>query len=364
MTDKPTSDPASEKTKARKTNEAVAKTPNNWTARISLMIAMVALGAAGYLGYQLIYLQPFASQSAKTQAALSDLKKQMQQELDAATKSTERSVTNLGAELEKQNREVQEDLRSAVAESLAAAEANRPTPPRQWRLSEAAFLLRMANYWLQFEGDVQIARQTLQRADEVLQSVQNSAKQDEYDLLPVRSALAQEILALQQVRPVDVQGIFLRLQALADRVPAVREALQLNPKVSAPETEQPLTALAAVTRELEKFVRITNLSELRAEDGATGESTLGPEETMAARLAVITALELAQVAALRRQSDAYQASITDAIAAAKRLAPPSDPQAQQYVVSLSAMRDEPLTAPVPNISGSLGELTRLMDAYR
>ena len=60
------------------------------------------------------------------------------------------------------------------------------------------------------------------------EAVQNSLKQDEYDLLPVRSALAQEILTLQQMKSVDVQGIFLRLQALAESVPAVGKALQLD----------------------------------------------------------------------------------------------------------------------------------------
>ena len=55
--------------------------------------------------------------------------------------------------------------------------------------------------------------------------------------------------------------------------------------------------------------------------------------------------------------------ITDAVNAARRLASPSDPQLQQYLEHLSAMRDEPLTASVPKISGSLGELTRLMESY-
>ena len=181
-------------------------------------------------------------------------------------------------------------------------------------------------------------------------------------MLPARSALAQEILALQQVRPVDVQGIFLRLQALANNLPAAREALQLKTASSAPATEQSTTPFATVARELEKFIRITDLSELVAEQGAIAAITLGPEETMAARRAVIAALERAQIAALRRQSVVYQASINDAVVAAQRLAPPADPQLQQYMASLLAMLDEPLTASIPSISGSLGELTRLMEA--
>ena len=77
MTDNPASDPTSEAAKSSEAAKAPAKSARNWTARISLMIAVVALVAAGYLGYQLIYLQPFVSQSAQTQAALFDLEQQM-----------------------------------------------------------------------------------------------------------------------------------------------------------------------------------------------------------------------------------------------------------------------------------------------
>ena len=359
MTTKPSSDESSETDEPSK----VVGPRGNWTARISLLVATIALGAASYLGYQLIYLQPIERQAEQTQAALSSLEQQVLQELDIAITKTERSVMELGEDLKTQNLSVQEDLRNAVMDSLATAQTNRPTTPRQWRLSEAAFLLRMANYWLQFEGDVQVALKTLQRADEVLQAVQSSLKQDEYDLLPVRSALAQEILALRQVKPVDVQGIFLRLQALADSVPAVGDALQLDMTSRGPEISTPVTSFAAIAQELEKFVRITDLSDLSGEDGAAAASTLGPEDILTSRRAVIAAIERAQIAALRRQGEAYRASITDAVTAAGRLASPSDPQLRQYLELLSAMRDEPLTASVPKISGSLGELTRLMESY-
>ena len=359
MTNKPSSDESSETNELSK----IVGPCGNWTARISLFVATIALGSASFLGYQLIYLQPIERQAEQTQAALSSLEQQVLQELDIAITTNERLVMELGEKLKTQNLSVQEDLRDAVMDSLARAAKSRPTTPRQWRLSEAAFLLRMANYWLQFEGDVQVALKTLQRADEVLQVVQNSLKQDEYDLLPVRSALAQEILALRQMKSVDVQGIFLRLQALAESVPAVGEALQLDMTSRHPETSAPLAWFAAIVQELEKFVRITDLSDLAGEAGDAATGTLGPEDILTSRRAVIAALERAQVAALRRQGEAYRASITDAINAARRLASPSDPRLQQYLELLSAMRDEPLTASVPKISGSLGELTRLMESY-
>ena len=105
---------------------------------------------------------------------------------------------------------MQRTLENAVAQSLAELTANKPTTPRQWRMAEAAFLLRMANHILQFEGDINAALMALQRADDVLLAIQAGQKKDEYDLLPVRTVLAQEVLALKNVQRVDVQGIYLR----------------------------------------------------------------------------------------------------------------------------------------------------------
>ena len=70
MTDKPSSDSSSEAATPSGVSGASGKPLSNWTGRISLMIAVVALGAAGYLGYQLIYLQPLVIQTAQTQACL------------------------------------------------------------------------------------------------------------------------------------------------------------------------------------------------------------------------------------------------------------------------------------------------------
>ena len=135
------------------------------------------------------------------------------------------------------------------------------------------------------------------------EAVQNSLKQDEYDLLPVRSALAKEILTLQQMKSVDVQGIFLRLQALAESVPAVGEALQLDTTSRHPETSAPLASFAAIVQELEKFVRITDLSDLAGEAGAAATVTLGSEDILTSRRAVMLRLSEPRIAALRRQGE-------------------------------------------------------------
>jgi len=75
MTNKPSSDESSETDELSK----IVGPRGNWTARISLFVATIALGAASFLGYQLIYLQPIERQAEQTQAALSSFEQQILQ---------------------------------------------------------------------------------------------------------------------------------------------------------------------------------------------------------------------------------------------------------------------------------------------
>jgi uroporphyrin-3 C-methyltransferase len=231
-------------------------------------------------------------------------------------------------------------------------------------MAEAAFLLRMANHWLQFEGDINASLTALQRADEVLLAIQSGGDKDEYDLLPVRTKLAQEVLALESVQRIDVQGIYLRLGALVQTVPNVRSSLTLETTEEAPSGTQASSTLMAIAAELEKFVRITDLSTLAAQagDAVRSERDHGPAEILAARRTVVAALERAQLAVLRGEDDAYQLSLEQAQIAARRLASASDPQLQGFLGQISALAEEPLTAPLPKITGALDALSQLMES--
>ena len=346
-------------------SESGGATPNRAQSRGAVLAASVmsllAMLLAGYLGYTLIYLQPFATQAYKTQQAIDALEQRVLAEMDTSLAENRRAFTDLAADLRQEAQEVQGSLENAVADSLAEVRAAKPTTPRQWRMAEAAFLLRMANHWLQFEGDINASLKTLQRADGVLVAIQKGAEKDDYDLLPVRSALAQEVLALQRVQRIDVQGIYLRLGALAQNVPSLRSGLSFEIPEEAKDEAQVTSTLTAIAAELEKFVRITDLSSL-AQDKATQASDrgFGPAEILAARRTVIAALERAQLAVLRRQDDAYQLSLEQARLAALRLAPASDPQLQSFLDQISLLAEEPLSTPLPKITGSLDALSQLM----
>ena len=334
------------------------------TARVALLMSLVAVMLAGYLGYTLIYLQPMTAQADKTQQALDALEQRVLAEMDTALSENRRAFADLEHGLREESQAVQRTLEDAVVQSLAEVRANKPSTPRQWRMAEAAFLLRMANHWLQFEGDINASLAALQRADEVLLAIQTGGEKDEYDLLPVRSTLAQEVLALESVQRIDVQGIYLRIGALAQSVPSVRSGLTLETNEEGSGGTPAPSTLMAIAAELEKFVRITDLSTLETlgGDASTPERDQGPAEILAARRTAVAALERAQLAVLRGQDDAYQLSLEQAQVAARRLASPSDPELQSFLGQISALADEPLIAPLPQITGSLDALSQLMES--
>ena len=80
-----------------------------------------------------------------------------------------------------------------------------------WLLAEAEYLLRLANQRLIMAGDTVAAQALLASADAVLREL------DDVSLHPVRAAVASDLAAVRAVPEVDVEGIYLRLLALAEQ---------------------------------------------------------------------------------------------------------------------------------------------------
>ena len=337
------------------------KSSGRGIAMFAFFIAICALALGAYLGYRLVYLQPFVAQTKQTQELIAAMERQVLAELDSSLADSKVTAAELAASLRQQNLDVQKDLQQTVAQSLAEAIANKPTTPRQWRLAEAAFLMRFANHWLLLEGDAATALQALQRADQVLVAIQGEGAGDEYDLLPVRLLLAKEILALQQFEPVDVQGIFAQLQALGAALPELRSRLTLAPP---PAQNQGAAGDGwdAVIAELAKFVRITDLTELNGVEDTATDKDLGPVQLLAARRQAMAAIERAQVAVLRNQEAVYQSSLAQAKQAALQLGLGADPRIQTFVAQVDALSEQKLNRPLPTISASLQALDSVVDA--
>ncbi len=344
---------------------APAKTPGRGPAMLALLLALIALGLAVFLGYRLVYLQPFAAQAEQAEQLVAAAEQRLLAELDTGLSDSRADIAALAQSLREENFNLQQQLQADVAQNLADMTANKPTTPRQWRLAEAQFLMRVANHWLLLEGDVATALKALQAADQVLLALQGNSSGGEYDLLPVRLLLAQEILALQQFTPIDVLGIYAQLQALGAALPEVRGNLALS-ALPAASAESADAGWAAVVAQLSQFVRITDLSKNDlSENNETSASwdngSLGPAQLIAARRQAIAAIERAQVAVLRSQESLYQSSLEQAKQAVLKLELAPNAEVRAFLTKLEQLADQRLQQPLPNISGSLQALGRAVD---
>ena len=61
---------------------APAKTPGRGPAMLALLLALIALGLAVFLGYRLVYLQPFVAQAEQAEQLVAAAEQRLLAELD------------------------------------------------------------------------------------------------------------------------------------------------------------------------------------------------------------------------------------------------------------------------------------------
>ena len=78
-----------------------------------------------------------------------------------------------------------------------------------WLLSEAAYLIRLANQRLQVERSIENPLAILENVDNIFVQLNDP------ELIPVRRALAEDIAALRMTSKIDREGIFLEVEAIS-----------------------------------------------------------------------------------------------------------------------------------------------------
>ena len=106
------------------------------------------------------------------------------------------------------------------------------TTRSDWFLSEAAYLARLASQRLQTERSIRNPLALLQKADSILVEI------NEGGMLAVRAAIATDIAALRLAGEIDIQGIVLELNTLAEQIgqlPMIQ--LSAHPLVSTQDSD-------------------------------------------------------------------------------------------------------------------------------
>lgn len=253
------------------------------------------------------------------------------------------------------------DARGALAEAVAATRSAQPPRPVEWRIAELEHLLRGANLRLIFERDARGARSLLESAEEILVEL------DDFTLHEVRALVAEDLAALAAYRGADVQGVFLRLEALRGRLRDIPMNLPEFTSADQAATPSP-TAESALDENTEtSFVaaglaRLKGLVRFRRHEGAAPRPLLAPQQAEYVQQHLLLAVDRAQLAALRRHQAVFDASLAAADEWLATYADGEQAVVRDLRVELAQLRQVDLASAPPDLSRPLARLRQLRSA--
>lgn len=233
-----------------------------------------------------------------------------------------------------------------------------------WMLAEAEYLVRLGNQRLVTERNNKNALALLLSADEIIKDI------DAVDLLPVRKALAEDIVALRSVDNIDREGLNLRLEALSKQVAnlsllAPAPEMKDSPLISdVDETaiEQPSWQERLSVGALQVWNATKDLIRVRRRN-APVDPILSEDEERLVRLRLDLILEQAQIALMRGNAGVYTSSLASAQGWVEKYFQMNDGQAANIVEQLGELAAQKVSQPLPDISSGLNALRDYIDRW-
>ena len=322
-----------------------------FSSSVALLFAFIAIMVAGMLWWQ--YRQFYVSLDETDTAAAEALTRVRaeQRALQDALQDANDDVDTL----RQRNASLTERLDTlpgrfvALEERLDAVQGGSFDARGDLLRSEAEYYLTVANTELTLTGDFGSAVTALELADSRLAAIANP------ELAPVREAIAGELLALRSQRLPDIEGIVFglgRLAARADELP-LRADL---PASLASETDEELDAEPGFGR-LWLAIKGTLLDLVRVErrDEPVPQALSAAERALSRRQLEVE-LELARIAALRGDEQAFLSGLEMAIAILQRDFDGAAGDVEGALALLGELRSFDIDPERPDISGSLNLL--------
>lgn len=323
-------------------------------SRLTTAVAVLALAAAGYALLRLDSGQERLDRVNDAARILETDRNALRAELrDLATREqqTTRELDRRLDALDEVPRQVQE-LASSVAELRGRAEG----PERAWSRAEAMFLLELAQRRLALDRDLHTAIVALESADSRLAALRDQM------FTPVRQQIARELQALRAVHEPDVTGLLARLasaEELVFKIPV--KGITAVERESLDRSTLPEGALARAW----SIVRntLSNLIVVRNVDDEAG-GIVTAEQALLRRQHLQLLLFSARTAVARHDAAAYRNSLAKVRQWLGEFFELSSPAAQSLLKEVQALEPVDIDPPLPDISGSLQTLRRLMPSGR
>jgi uroporphyrin-III C-methyltransferase len=252
-----------------------------------------------------------------------------------------------------------EQIQARVEEQQQRLAALATSDRSDWQLAEAEYFLQLANQRLLLGGDPKTALEQLEAADDVIRRIDDSA------LLPVRAALAKDSAALKALAVVDMEGLYLAIEAIAEQAQQLRliepsvEREQAAPVADAAATlgERLQLGLRAALHKLDQLVQIRRRDE-------PYKPLLAPQYEAALQQNIKLAFEQAQVALLLSNQKLYEHSLSKARGALSTYYTIDEQATQAVVHAIDELMGRQVAVALPDISQSRRELKAYLNARR
>ena len=349
--------PSASPKKPKKSSGTDSKKAFPWIKTLLVVLLIGALGVAGWIGWTEWQTQLESragiSESLQQDLAATESKLVEQQQLNRQTiQQQSQFISQLESQLKDQIYSMNLRLNSQAERILQLGTASRG----DWLLSEAAYLIRLANQRLQVERSTENPLAILENVDTIFVQLNDP------ELLPVRRALAEDIAALRMAGKVDREGIYLELEAISK---AIKQLSIIEPATAsqtpeivdaATDTEQKRSLLDSFQRFSQKLGQLIVVQKRQQPI----EPLLTSNEQSIIQNNIFLLVEQAQSALLREEQIIYRASLEKSAALLVRYFQLNS-QSQALIERLNTLSERQIIQGLPDISGSIAAVQTMLN---
>lgn len=329
---------------------------------VLLILVLFSLGVSGYLWQQLQHVSGDVLKGSvyqldfqKNQQAFSELQKSLN-ETQAKLSVSEAALAALG--------EGQQQVKLQIA---SISGVNRV----DWLVDELQHLTRLAHQRLVLSHDANGAIALLKAADQVVIEMRQSSA------LAVRQAIAKDLLQLKSAANVDLEGAYIRLDALGQKI----ETLSFK-KPRYPNANFSVDEGLSEQADLEDVYYSDSYTDRLARAGARISTKLRPylyrsftiedqikpllsgDERQYLARNMQLAIEEAQLALLRREPESYRLSLEQSEKWVKQYYDLNDPATTTILMMLEELKSYRLSPKMPEIDATLDAVKTFADSWQ
>ena len=285
-------------------------------------------------------------------AALEASVREQQARQQAGITEQETRITEQEARLTEQQLRLTEQQARSAEQQRRLGELS-AEDQRAWQLAETRYLLRLANQRLIMAGDTQSAEALLRSADNTLREL------DGADLHALRAAVAADLAAVRAIPKLDIQGLYLRVEALMREADALvlfelpERAVATEPPSAEDWQTRLAQGYAAAVAKLSEYIVVSRRD-------VPIEALMDPQYEGLVRQNLRMLLEQAQAAMLSGNAVLYRKSLQRAEGWVTQFFKEDERSAQAMAEELRRLRDERVAVSRPDLGASLAALDAVM----